>query len=129
VLWRTDITASVTVGGSKHFRGENPQAGTWIGYYLKNAATSDVKITISDYSGKVVREIAGPKEAGLNRVLWNLRGNPPVRPTNTPQGQGGGGRGGMQAMGPALEPGTYQVKLSVGGKDYTAKVVVEADPS
>jgi hypothetical protein len=30
--------------------------------------------------------------------------------------------------GPLLEPGTYNVKLSVNGKDYTTKVVVEADP-
>jgi hypothetical protein len=27
-----------------------------------------------------------------------------------------------------LEPGTYAVKLSVNGKDYTTKVIVEADP-
>jgi photosystem II stability/assembly factor-like uncharacterized protein len=134
VLWRTDITASVTVGGSKHFRGENPQPGTWISYYLKNAASGDVKMTISDYTGKVVREIAGTKDAGLNRVLWNLRANPPVAQAGGRQGgsgqagAGGGGRGG-QAGGPALEPGTYQVKLTVNGKDYTTRVVVEADPN
>ena len=29
-------------------------------------------------TGKVVRQMDGTKDAGLNRVLWNLRGNPPV---------------------------------------------------
>jgi len=27
-----------------------------------------------------------------------------------------------------MEPGTYAVKLSVNGKDYTTRVVVETDP-
>lgn len=30
-------------------------------------------------------------------------------------------------FGPVLEPGTYLVKLSIDGKDYTTKVVIEAD--
>ena len=42
--------------------------------------SGDVKITISDYTGKVVRNITGTKEVGLNRVQWNLRGDPPPRP-------------------------------------------------
>ncbi len=39
---------------------------------------------------------------------------------------GGGFRGGMG--GQAAEPGTYTVKLTVGGKTYTGKVSVRADP-
>jgi hypothetical protein len=27
-----------------------------------------------------------------------------------------------------IDPGTYALKLSVNGKDYTTKVIVEADP-
>ena len=127
VLWLTDTKLARTVGGAKHFQGQNPQPGTAISYYLKAAATGDVKIAISDVTGRVVRQIDGTKDAGLNRVQWNLRGNPPA---NAPQGRGGGGGGGGrggQGGGPALEPGTYLVKLSVGGKDYTSKAVVEAD--
>jgi len=132
VAWRNDITQSITVGGNKYFRGENPAPGTAISYYLKGAPAGDVKITISDVTGRVVRELAGTKEAGLNRVQWNLRGNPIAG------GAGGRGAGGGQAAGgatgrggfgggPAIEPGTYLLKLSVGGKDYTQKIVVEAD--
>jgi photosystem II stability/assembly factor-like uncharacterized protein len=126
VQWRTDITQSITVGGSRHFRGENPAPGTAISYYLKAAPAGDVKLTITDVTGKVVRELEATKEAGLNRVAWNLRGATPVRPANQPAGGGAGGRGG-QAIGPAVEPGTYFVTLTVNGKDYTQKVVVEAD--
>jgi hypothetical protein len=60
-----------------------------------------------------------PKEAGLNRVQWNLGRD----------GGGGGGRagGGRGGFGQALDPGTYLVKLTVAGKELTTKVVIEAD--
>jgi len=136
--WLNDIRLSRYAGGAKLFRGNNPQPGTAISYYLKTAPTGDVKITISDYSGKVIRNLIGTKEVGINRVQWNLRGDPPPRPANLPAGFGGGGGGGgggrggfggLFNLGPAIEPGTYNVKLSVNGKDYTTKVVVEADPA
>jgi len=77
----------------------------------------------------VVREITGPKDAGLNRVQWNLRGNPPAGAAGGGQrgAGGGGGGGGRGGGGGSLEPGSYLVKLTVGGKDYTTRVVIEAD--
>jgi hypothetical protein len=130
VAWRQDPTQSITVGGNKYFRGDNPTPGTAISYYLKSAPAGDVKLTITDVTGRVVREIAGTKDAGLNRVQWNLRGGPAQggaggRGAGGGQAGGGGGRGGFG--GPAVEPGTYLLKLTVGGKDYTQKIVVEAD--
>lgn len=149
----TDITLSRYIGGQKLFRGQNAPAGTAISYQLKAAPSGDVRITISDYTGKVIRTLNGTKDVGLNRVQWNLRGDPPPRPAgfggggggNAPAAQpttaasgtpptgqpaagqgGGGGRGGFN-IGPALEPGTYLVKLTIDGKDLTTKVVVEAD--
>jgi hypothetical protein len=97
-----------------------------------------VKLTIADYTGKVVRNIAGTNEAGLNRIQWNLRGDPPPRPAGGfgggggqgggGGGGGGGGFGGFLNQGLPLEAGTYNLKLSVGGKDYTTKIVIENDP-
>jgi photosystem II stability/assembly factor-like uncharacterized protein len=134
VIWRSDTTQSITVGGNKHFRGENPAPGTPISYYLKTVPAGDVKITITDVTGKVVRDIAGTKDAGLNRIQWNLRGNPPAGAGGGRGGAGGGGqagggggRGGFGGGGAAIEPGTYLLKLTVGGKDYTTRVVIEAD--
>jgi photosystem II stability/assembly factor-like uncharacterized protein len=150
VIWLNDIRLSRSTGGSKLFRGANPPPGTAISYYLKSAPQGDVKITVTDYSGKVVRNITGTKEVGVNRMQWNLRGDQPPRPANFPRfggggqggggqggggqgggGQGGGGGGGFGGFfnqGPALDAGTYTVKLSVGGKEYTTKVIVEPDP-
>ncbi len=124
--WRQDVTLTRSVGGSKNFTGENPREGVAISYYLKAAAGGDVKLTISDYSGRVVRTLDGPKTPGLNRVQWDLRGNPAAGSAGAQQrGGGGGGRGGFGA--PAAEPGSYLLRLSTGGKDYTTRIVIEAD--
>ena len=72
----TTLTKANGLGADKHFRGQNPPGGAAISYYLKAAASGDVKITISDSTGRVVRDLDGTKEAGLNRVQWNLAPNP-----------------------------------------------------
>jgi hypothetical protein len=155
-----DPRLSRGVGGAKNFVGQNPQPGATISYLLKSPASGDVTITISDITGKTVREIKGTNNAGLNRVQWNLRGDPPALPPNLgetlenlgmagareqiaamqreqatgqpPSGGGGGGGGEFgffrRAMqGRPVEPGTYLVKLTAGGKTLTTKLVVEAD--
>src|SRR6185295_6490245 len=95
-----DVTLSRSSGGAKNFRAFNAQPGTAISYYLKSAATGDVKITISDISGKVIRNLIATKDAGLNRVQWNLRGDLPPRAPGAAgpggqEGAGGGGQGGQ----------------------------------
>lgn len=127
-LWRNDISLARTVGGAKHFQGQNPEPGTAIAYHLKAAATGDVKITISNVEGRVVRELTGPKEAGLHRVQWNLRGTPPQLAGAAAQmAQQMGGRGGRGGGGIPLPAGTYLVKLTVNGKEYTQTVEIKAD--
>src|SRR5215216_5675266 len=93
-LWQNDIRLARYWGAAKLFRGTNPAPGTAISYYLKSPAQGDVKLTIADYTGKVVRNIAGTNEAGLSRIQWNLRGDPPPRPAGAGGGPGGGGGGG-----------------------------------
>lgn len=141
-IWMNDPRLGRYWGGAKLFRGSNPAPGTAISYFLKAAPSGDVKITIADYTGKVVRNIVATKEVGLNRVQWNLRGDPPPRPAGGAGfggggggagagGGGGGGGGGFGALfnlGLPLEAGTYNVRLTVNGKDYTTKAVIENDP-
>ncbi len=129
VQWLPDVTLTRVMGGAQHFRGANPQPGTAISYYLKAEPQGDVKITIQDISGKVFRALSGTKDVGLNRVQWNLRGDTPPRPAGAPpqQGFGGGGGGGQFNFQPPAAPGTYLVKLTVGDKEYTTRVVVEED--
>jgi hypothetical protein len=127
VQWKTDVTLSRSIGGAKHFRGANPLDGAAISYYLKSAQAGDVKIVISDVAGKVVRSLDGTPAAGLNRVQWDFRTAPPARPAGSERMGGGGGFGGRLLQGQPVEPGTYLVKLTVGGKDYTTTIVIDSD--
>lgn len=122
-----DVTLSRYSGGAKNFRGANPESGTAISYFLKSAPTGEVKITVSDITGKVVRNLTGTKDVGLNRVQWNLRGDPPPRNQGAPGGGRGGFGGGRFALGQEVDPGDYIVRLSVGGTEYTTRVRVESD--
>jgi hypothetical protein len=121
IAWKTDATETISVGGAKHFRGENRPPGTAIAYYLKAARRGPVTLTLSDYTGKVVRTLEGPGDAGVNRVQWDLRGTAPARPARPQTGPGG------PPLGPLLDPGTYVVTLTVDGKGLTTKVRIEAD--
>jgi photosystem II stability/assembly factor-like uncharacterized protein len=134
--WVADRMMTRGTGGAKHFRGENPPGGTAISYYLKAVPSGDVKIQITDMNGAVIRDLTATKEAGLNRVQWNLSRNPPPQAEGQAGGRGGrgggrgrGGRGGGAGfVNPgAVDPGTYVVKLSVGGKEFVKTVAVEAD--
>jgi photosystem II stability/assembly factor-like uncharacterized protein len=111
--------------GHKWFVAPNPPYGAVINYYVKDKPKDDVKITITDANGAVIRELKGPKEAGLSRVVWDLRLNPPVVPT---AGQGGGGGFFGNPRGPRVQPGEYVVKIAAGDKTTTGNVLVQEDP-
>ena len=123
IAYLNDQQHGQQVGGQKHFVGENAPRGTAISYYLKAAASGDVKITIADATGKVIRNLDGTKTAGINRVMWNLGPNPPAGGQQGGGGGGGGRGGGVQAV----EPGTYVVTLNVGGKTETKSATVLQD--
>jgi photosystem II stability/assembly factor-like uncharacterized protein len=125
VLWKNDRTRSRPVTGTKNFRGENAPDGTMISYYLRAAPSGNVRLTVTDLrTGTTFRDLEAPGGAGLNRVEWDLRGNPPP----APQGQQGGGFGGFgNRQGPLAEPGVYRVTLTVAGRDYVQNVVVLED--
>jgi photosystem II stability/assembly factor-like uncharacterized protein len=122
----------------KRFIAENPPSGATITYYAKAAPTGDVKITILDKSGGIIRELTATNDKGLNRVQWDLRGKPPVNSrraggagqAGAPGGPGTGTTGGLggNAQGAIVDPGEYVAKLTINGKDLTTPIVVEADP-
>ena len=98
--------------------------GTTISYYLKSGASGDVKITIADATGRVIRTLDGSKDQGINRVNWNLTPQPAAgRGAGGFAGAGGGGRGGFATV----DPGTYIVTVSVNGKTMTKPLTVLQD--
>ena len=123
--------------------GEDPPYGADINYQLKSAASGNVTITILDSKGQTVRTLNGPATSGLHRVYWDLRSAPSkgvefrtsplyapeieVGPDGVRKTTGGFGVGGGRMV--LLEPpGTYTVKLSVGGHEFTQPLTVIKDP-
>ena len=119
--------------------GENPQYGASINYYVKQTVPAGGTLAISNSRGEVVRTISVPGGAGLNRVSWDLRQTPtkevrlrtnpiyghdlPLGPDGTRPAAGGGGQ--LTILAP---PGTYSVKLTIGGRDFTQPLTVRKDP-
>ena len=112
--------------GHKFFLAPNPPDGALLTYWLKAkpGEKDEVKVTVTDASGAVVRELGKPpKEAGLNRTSWDLRHEAPVKPQGDAAEQFMG-----PPRGPFVLPGTYTVKVAVGSLESTQTVVVEDDP-
>jgi photosystem II stability/assembly factor-like uncharacterized protein len=119
--------------------GQNPPYGAAISYYLKAAPSGDVKLRIEDARGQTVRTITGTKNAGLNRVTWDLRGEPSkemrlrTSPAFAPEIRVGpdGTRSAPDGarISLLLPPGPYTVKLSAGGAELSQPFVVLKDPN
>ena len=114
--------------GDKVFTGPNPAAGALITYYLKEKLDdkAEFKMQVFDRDGKLVQDLERPsREKGLNRIAWNLRfGGPEVRRPPTPEQVAFG----FGPRGPLVLPGTYTVKMTVGGKVHEQPVEVRLDP-
>lgn len=118
--------------------GHNPPYGAVINYYLKSAAKDAVKISIEDAAGKTVRTFEGEKDAGIDRVWWDLRFDPGKQfrlrtsplyaPEVTVGSEGWRPAPGVEPVALLAPPGTYTVKLVADGHEYTQKLNVLKDP-
>jgi hypothetical protein len=118
--------------------GQNPPYGASINYYLKAMPKGEVKIRIEDAKGQTVRTLTGSKNAGINRVTWDLRGEPSreirlrTSPAYAPEirvgPEGWRPAPGAGRISLLLPPGTYTVKLSVDGQELSQPLVVRKDP-
>jgi photosystem II stability/assembly factor-like uncharacterized protein len=119
VAWKTDPRSTTAAPGLQHWRGDSAPRGAAISYFLRTAATGDVRVTIRNTAtGTVVRACAGTGNAGLNRFQWPLTGGGAEgAPQPCAGGGAGGGRGGGGGGGGAITPGVYSVTLTVGGRD------------
>ena len=117
--------------------GDDPPAAASINYWLGEATEDSVTIRIVDASGQTVRNLPGTGKAGINRVWWNLWGEPTTqiklrtkpryaawveldedRTRNAPVGR-------ITRLAP---PATYTVVLDVAGQEYKQQLVVHKDP-
>jgi hypothetical protein len=117
------------------FSGKNPAAGAMISFYQAKPGAQPPPIEILDASGRVVRHLRGTvliaeretpvvtNFAGLNRVNWDLREDGPVRWTGAAKEEYRGPRVGVASV-----PGTYTVRMMLGGRSFSRTFRVEPDP-
>jgi len=123
--------------------GQNPPPGAIIDYYFKSKPEDEVTLDILDSHSQVVRHYSNkekkiaeqppewpdqekpleviPAEAGMNRFPWDLRYDAPVKIPDAFYA-------GIGPQGPLAVPGTYQVKLTVGGQSQTQPLELRPDP-
>jgi photosystem II stability/assembly factor-like uncharacterized protein len=139
VLW-TNVGLP-RASSSNNFNGPSRPVGAVIKYWLKTPPAGDVRLRIFE-GARLVRELQGTKNAGVNSVVWDL--SRIVRERTEAEkkeqqgrgaGRGGGGRGGGQPAasldfitGPGA-PGNYRVVLSVGGRESEKTLTVMPDPA
>jgi len=143
IQWKNDTTKARAVT-QKQFRGDNPPGGTAISFWTREA-DEDAKIEILDARGETIRTIETDAKAGLNRVQWDMRADPPkagetggqaaaaaaaaARFARRAGGQSSvpfvtaGGRGGATPV----DPGAYMVRISVAGQTLHTSVQVLDD--
>jgi photosystem II stability/assembly factor-like uncharacterized protein len=141
-----------TLGGN--YTTRNPPNGAVFTYHVRETLPegAELVLTIRNTQGNQVRQMALNKTAGLRRVEWDLRGDPPQQAAEAQQGRGaqggaeaeqgrGGqgaagaqqGRGGQAAAafgpggrggrgGPAVEAGRYSAQLGLKKGDTVTNV-------
>lgn len=115
---------------SRKFTGENPPRGAVIDLIVPPGAAK-VSLKITDATGKPIRDLLLKNEAGMKRVIWDLRKTPAPR-----GGLGGASEADLMAspvgralFGPDIPPGTYRVVLTVDAVEIVQSLLVEADPT
>jgi len=125
--------------------GENRASGVIVLYVLRDPGEHEVKLTFLDAAGQEIRTFsAGPgdegekkpepgrprepkprRRPGLNRFVWDMRHAPPAPIRIDPPKDEGPW---AVANGPVVPPGTYQVRLEIGGVSQTASFEIVPDP-
>lgn len=116
--------------GDMIFRGENPERGAMIDYFLPEpVAKKDIKLQIKTSDGLLVNSLRPDTLQGFNRVYWNFNYKSyPSAPTN-PDAQEESPWWRSRGMnGPMANPGLYRVELSVGEETLTTNLSIVDDP-
>ena len=111
VAWVNDLSHASPAYGDRTFSGENAPAGPAISFYLRSAVPGAVRTTVTDSAGRSVAAAIGPNTGGIHKLLWSQLAADGAR-GRTPRGPG---------------PGSYTVRLTVGGRQYDRTLDVLPD--
>ncbi|MFQ5799425.1 MAG: hypothetical protein ACE5H0_12155, partial [Bacteroidota bacterium] len=128
--------------------GQNPPHGVIVQYYFREETEEEVTLEFLDGDGRSINSFkSGPQKtrpapdpvtaffvgggsrqqslftrAGMNRFVWDMRHPDGV------EAPGGSILFGGSVRGPLVVPGTYQVRLTAGGRSLTERFEIRKDP-
>jgi photosystem II stability/assembly factor-like uncharacterized protein len=136
---------SIKTDGPSLNSGTNPDYGADIHYFLKDSTDQKVEIQILTDNDEIIRTLKGKQNAGIHRVMWDLRYEPTYKSKlqTTPPGRpwvqlnGEGWRPLVTwdldlwrgQFGPRVVPKNYKVKLIVGEEEFIRELEVIKDPN
>ena len=113
--------------GAGQYFAPNPDFAARIEYYLRSSSGDEIPIRVTDAHGTLVRVLKGTARAGLNRVSWDLRMDPPLSGPS-PEGTSFVTPLAAPLPGPLVLPGVYTVTVGAQPKPFKAELKVDADP-
>jgi hypothetical protein len=117
------------------YAADNPPNGVVVTFYQKAAQKGDPSIQILDAHGRVIRNVAGTHKVagkdvayvdnnvGINRYTWDYGVDGPVKWTGAAKERYQG-----PSEGPPVPPGSYSVRMTLGGRTYVQPFTVKPDP-
>ena len=118
--------------------GRDPPYGASINYWLGDGVEGPAELEIANAAGQVVRTLTGSTDRGVNRLWWDLQGEPirevrlRTKPLYADDIELGEERTRpFPGARPSIlqQPGTYTVTLRVGGETFTESLEVRKDPN
>jgi hypothetical protein len=114
--------------------GTNPPKGVVVSYYLEHKPVGPVTLTFLETNGKIIEQFSSTKGAGsaprvgtdpgTNQFVWDMTyPNAKLLPQQVFAGEER-----AYARAAVAVPGTYKVRLSVGGHRYERSFVIREDP-
>ncbi len=117
--------------------GKNPPYGASINYWLSKKNDS-ITFSIKDSLGNVVRTIHTKGKPGINRLWWNLRGEPCLKIVMRtepeyvdwyPMDKARKRKATVSPFSILEPPGTYTIQMTLDNQKYSSKLVVLKDPN
>ena len=105
--------------GNEDWSVKTPGPGATIQYWLRERNPDGAKVAVKDARGQLVKEISGPAEAGLNRVVWDLLADKDQR-IDPPEAA-------FPGQFPFVPAGEYKVELAVGKEKQSTTLKVSTD--
>ena len=105
--------------------GQNPPEGVIVTYNLQEYPEQCAELTFLDTKGSTVRRLEVSGKSGMNCIGWDMRHE---AAREAPGDDIENLIAGPILKGPLATPGTYTVRLNIGGKSQTQRFQILADP-